>query len=38
MIAEFIMNAWEGTLLRMKASRSREPLDTFLNMLPQIVK
>ena len=35
-IAEFIMNAWEGTLLRMKASKSREPLDAFLAMLPQI--
>ena len=37
-LAEFIINAWEGTLLRMKTSRTREPLDTFLNMLPQIVK
>jgi len=36
-IAEFIMNAWEGTLLRMKASKSREPLDVFLDMLPQLV-
>jgi len=35
-MAEFIFNAWEGTLLRMKASKSREPLDAFLNMLPQI--
>ena len=35
-IAEFILNAWEGTLLRMKASKSREPLDIFLKMLPQI--
>ncbi len=37
-VAEFIMNAWEGTLLRMKASRSREPLDAFLTMLPQIAR
>jgi TetR/AcrR family transcriptional repressor of nem operon len=35
-MAEFIMNAWEGTLLRMKASKSRTPLDAFLDMLPQI--
>lgn len=35
-MAEFILNAWEGTLLRMKASKSKEPLDTFLNMLPYI--
>jgi len=37
-VAEFIMNAWKGTLLRMKASRSREPLDAFLIMLPQIAR
>jgi TetR/AcrR family transcriptional repressor of nem operon len=35
-IAEFILNAWEGTLLRMKTSKSRESLDAFLKMLPQI--
>ena len=35
-MAEFLLNAWEGTLLRMKASKSREPLDAFLAMLPQI--
>jgi TetR/AcrR family transcriptional repressor of nem operon len=38
MIAEFIMNAWEGTLMRMKASKSREPLDAFLGMLPQLTR
>lgn len=37
-IAEFVLNAWEGTLMRMKASRSREPLDTFLAMLPHLAK
>ena len=37
-IAEFILNAWEGSLIRMKASKSRELLDIFLKMLPQIVK
>jgi TetR/AcrR family transcriptional repressor of nem operon len=37
MIAEFIFNAWEGTLMRMKATKSREPLDAILKMLPQIV-
>lgn len=36
-MAEFIFNAWEGTLLRMKASRSRESLDAFLEMLPKVV-
>lgn len=38
MIAEFILNAWEGTLMRMKASKSREPLDAFLGMLPQLTR
>jgi TetR/AcrR family transcriptional repressor of nem operon len=38
MIAEFVMNAWEGTLMRMKASKSREPLDAFLGMLPQLTR
>ena len=37
-IAEFLFNAWEGTLMRMKASKSREPLDAFLSMLPQIAR
>lgn len=35
--AQFILNAWQGTLLRMKAEKSRQPLDTFLTMLPKIV-
>lgn len=34
--AEFVFNAWEGTLMRMKASKTREPLDAFLKLLPQI--
>lgn len=37
-LAEFIFNAWEGTLIRMKASRDREPLDVFLQMLPRIAR
>lgn len=35
-IAEFLLNAWEGSLLRMKASKSREPLDVFMKLLPQV--
>lgn len=35
-IAEFLFNAWEGTLMRMKASKSRDSLDAFLSMLPRI--
>lgn len=37
-IAEFILNAWEGALMRMKATKSRQPLDAFLDMLPHIIK
>ena len=37
-LAEFLFNAWEGTLMRMKASRSREPLNAFLDMLPRILE
>lgn len=36
-IAEYLLNGWEGALLRMKASRSRKPLDVFLKMLPRVV-
>jgi len=36
--AEFILNAWEGSLMRMKASKSREPLDAFLDTLPRITR
>ncbi len=35
-MAEFIFNAWEGAQMRMKASKSRESLDAFLQMLPKI--
>lgn len=35
-LAEFIFNAWEGTVMRMKASKSRVPLDAFLTVLPEI--
>ena len=31
--AEFVFCAWEGALMRMKAAKSREPLDTFLRVL-----
>lgn len=35
--AEFLFNAWEGALMRAKASKSRAPLDAFLTMLPVIL-
>jgi len=31
--AEFIFNAWEGSLMRAKASKSSVPLDAFMSML-----
>jgi Transcriptional regulator len=31
--AEFLFNAWEGAIMRSKASKCREPLDAFLGML-----
>jgi TetR/AcrR family transcriptional repressor of nem operon len=36
-LAEFLFNAWEGTLMRMKATKCREPLDAFLVTLPSIL-
>lgn len=34
--AEFLFNAWEGAVMRAKASKCREPLDAFLGMLDVI--
>lgn len=36
-LAEFLFNAWEGTLMRMKATKCREPLNAFLVALPSIL-
>lgn len=36
--AEFLFNAWEGTLMRMKADKSRAPLDAFLALLPRLLE
>ncbi len=36
-LAEFLFNAWEGTLMRMKAAKCREPLDAFLAVLPSFL-
>lgn len=35
-LAEFLFNAWEGALMRMKATKCREPLDAFLTVLSSI--
>lgn len=37
MLAEFLFNAWEGTLMRMKATKCREPMEAFLLALPSIL-
>lgn len=36
-IAEFLFNAWEGTLMRMKASKCHAPMDAFLALLPELL-
>ena len=36
-LAEFIFNAWEGTLMACKAARSRQPLESFLKTLPVLL-
>ena len=36
-LAEFLFNAWEGTVMRMKATKCREPLDAFLVVLNHIL-
>lgn len=36
--SKFVVNAWQGTLLRMKAEKSRDSLDAFLQTLPTLLK
>lgn len=36
-LAEFVFNAWEGALMRVKATRSRAPLAAFLHQLPRLI-
>lgn len=36
-LAEFLFNAWEGAMMRMKASKSREPLDAFVHQLSRLL-
>jgi len=37
-LAAFLSNAWQGALMSMKTTRSREPLDAFLQILPVFFK
>lgn len=36
-LAKFIYNSWNGAMLRMKASRSPEPLNIFTEMLTEVL-
>ena len=36
-LAQFIYNSWNGAILRMKASRSPEPLNIFTEMLTEVL-
>ncbi len=35
-LAEFLFNAWEGAIMRMKASKSEAPSEAFLNVLKHL--
>lgn len=35
--AEFVFNAWEGALMRAKASKSKRPLDVFVAMIGRVL-
>ncbi|MGS2722540.1 TetR family transcriptional regulator C-terminal domain-containing protein [Porticoccus sp. GXU_MW_L64] len=37
-LADFLFNAWQGALLRMKATKNSEPLDCFLAHFPQLLR
>jgi TetR/AcrR family transcriptional repressor of nem operon len=36
-LADAIVNSWQGALVRMKSSRNNEPLDVFYNVLEQVL-
>jgi len=38
LLAQFIFNAWEGTLMRMKAAKNHNAFDAFLEELPRLLK
>ncbi|GMR18188.1 MAG: TetR/AcrR family transcriptional regulator [Gammaproteobacteria bacterium] len=37
-MAEFIFNAWEGAILRMKGVKNKQPLNAFLKELPALLR
>jgi len=36
-LAQFILNAWEGTLMRMKSAKNHNAFDSFLSELPVLL-
>ena len=36
-LTQFLFNAWQGALLRMKATKNSEPLDDFLSIFPRLL-
>ncbi|HEJ9484692.1 TPA: TetR family transcriptional regulator C-terminal domain-containing protein [Proteus mirabilis] len=36
-LAEFILNSWEGALLRMRADKNEKPFDDFMNVIFNLV-
>ena len=37
-LAEFLFNSWEGAMMRMKSSRSAQPLNAFIETLDRILE
>ncbi|MDT8337413.1 MAG: TetR family transcriptional regulator C-terminal domain-containing protein, partial [Candidatus Izemoplasmatales bacterium] len=37
LLANFIVNSWQGALLRMKSSRSASPLNTFYQVIQNLL-
>ncbi len=37
LLAEFLINSFQGAMLRMKSSRDRRPLDVFVSMMNQLL-
>lgn len=36
-LSQFILNSWEGTLLRMRADKNEEPFDNFMNIVFSLI-
>ncbi|UTW46278.1 TetR family transcriptional regulator C-terminal domain-containing protein [bacterium SCSIO 12696] len=38
LLAEFVFNAWQGALVRMKATKNSQPMDIFLGTYPRLLQ